>query len=111
MSNVKLTKDNDFLICTLYKDFLNKRKNGISKSDARCFGSSDEIQENLISTWSKEDVAEACWELHSKNILQCYSGDDIANDIYLTDDGILYMETRFSDKIDKIIDCISKLKP
>lgn len=71
MSNIKLSKDNDFLICSLYKNYLEKVKNGFSKSDARWLGSSDDIQENLLTNWSKDDVATACWELHSKGLLKC----------------------------------------
>ena len=109
--DITLSKDNDFLICTLYKQYLKNRKSGLSKSDARYFDSSDEIQETLISNWSKEDVATACWELHSKGLLICFPGDNIANSISITDDGIIYMENRFSKKLEKITDYISKLMP
>lgn len=71
MSDITLSKDNDFLICTLYKNYLEKVKNGSSKSDARWFDSSDTIQENLLTDWSKDDVATACWELDSKGLLKC----------------------------------------
>ena len=71
MSDIQLSKDNDLLICSLYKHYLEKVKNGSSKSDARWLGSSDEIQENLLTTLSKDDVATSCWELHSKGLLQC----------------------------------------
>lgn len=111
MSDINLSKDNDLLICILYKHFLEKVKDGSSKSEARWFGSSDEIQENLLTNWSKDDVATACWELHSKGLLKCSPGDDIAYTTYLTDDGIIYMENRFANKINKIIDYISKFIP
>lgn len=111
MDNIKLSKDNDILICTLYKKFLEKVRQGSSKSASRWLGSSDEIQETLLTNWSKDDVSTACWELHSKGLLQCQAGDDIAYDTYLTDDGIIYMENRFSDKLEKVIDYISKFIP
>lgn len=72
MSSIELSKDNDFLICSLYKNYLEKVKNGSSKSDARWLGSSDYIQENLLTDWSKDDVATACWGLHSKGLLKCF---------------------------------------
>lgn len=111
MSNLKLSKANDLLICTLYKNYLEKIEKGSSRSKARWFGSSNTIQENLLNNWSKDDVATACWELHSKGLLECSAGDNIAYTTYLTDDGIVYMENRLGNKIDKIIDYISKLKP
>ncbi len=64
-----------------------------------------------MNSWNKDDVATACWELHSKGLLQCQPGDDIAYDTYLTDNGIIYMENRFSDKLEKVIDYISKFIP
>lgn len=111
MKDIKLSKDNDLLICTLYKEFLEKVKNGSSKSNSRWLGSSDEIQEKLLTNWSKDDVATACWELHSNGLLRCSPGDDIAYSTYLTDDGIIYMENRFANKIEKVIDYISKFIP
>ena len=111
MSDIELSKDNDFLLCTLYKEYLSKVKQGLAKSSARWLGSSDEIQENLLNKWSKDDVATACWELHSKGLLQCQPGDDIAYDTYLTDSGIIYMENRFSNKLEKVIDYIAKFIP
>lgn len=43
MSNIKLSRNNDYLICTLYKNYLEKVKSGLSKSEARWLGSSDDI--------------------------------------------------------------------
>lgn len=111
MSELQLSKDNDLLICTLYKTYLEKRKSGMSKSAARLFDSSDYIQETLLTKWSKEDVSTACWELNSQGILDCFPGDDLANDVYITDKGIIYMETRFSNKFEKVVDYISKFIP
>ena len=53
MLDIQLSKDNDLLICTLYKNFLEKVKNGSSKSEARWLGSSDEIQENLLEVFDE----------------------------------------------------------
>lgn len=111
MSDIQLSKNNDILICSLYKHYLKQVKNGVSKSDARWLGSSDEIQETFLTSWSKDDVATSCWELHSKGLLQCSPGDDIAYSTYLTENGIIYMETRFSDKLEKVVDYISKFIP
>lgn len=111
MSDIQLSKDNDILICSLYKHYLEKVKNGSSKSDARLISSSDELQETLLNTWSKDDVATTCWELHSKGLLECTSGDDIANDIYLTNEGIIYMENRFKNGIIELTDFITKFIP
>jgi len=111
MSDIKLSKDNDLLICTLYKNYLEQVKNGSSKSKARQFGSSDELQETLFPTWSKDDVATSCWELHSKGFLDCQPGDDIANYVYITEEGIIYMQNHKLNTIKEIADFIDKIKP
>lgn len=111
MSDIQLSKDNDLLICSLYKHYLEKVKNGSSKSDARWLGSSDEIQENLLTTWSKDDVATSCWELHSKGLLKCSPGDDIAYSTYLTNEGLIYMENRFKNGFIELTDFIAKFMP
>ena len=111
MSDFQLSKDDDFLICSLYKYYLEKVKNGSSKSDARWLGSSDEIQETLLNSWSKDDVATSYWELHSKGLLECCPGDDIAYSTYLTAEGIIYMENRFKNGLIELTDFISKFIP
>lgn len=111
MSEIQLSKYNDLVICSLYKHYLEKIKNGSSKSDARWFGSSDDIQETLLNNFSKDNVAIFCWELHSKGLLKCNPGDDIANEIYLTNEGIIYMENRFKNNFIELTDFISKFLP
>lgn len=56
MSDIKLTKDSDTLICVLYKSYLEARKNGTSKRDAKTLGGASYIQKNLMPKWSLEDV-------------------------------------------------------
>ena len=111
MSDIKLSKDNNLLICTLYKSYLQQVKDSSSKSISRQFGSSDELQETLFPTWSKDDVATACWELHSKGLLNCQAGDDIANYVYITEEGIIYMQNHKLNTIKEIADFIDKIKP
>lgn len=105
ISCIQLSKYNDLVICSLYKHYLEKIKNGSSKSDARWFGSSDDIQKTLLNNFSKDDVAFFCWELHSKGLLKCNPGDDIANE------GIIYMENRFKNNFIELTDFISKFLP
>lgn len=44
---IMLTKDSDALICLLYKQYLQKRKDGIPKADAKDFGISRNNKELL----------------------------------------------------------------
>lgn len=35
MSENELTKDAEYMLCALYKSYLNRRKNGVNKHDAK----------------------------------------------------------------------------
>lgn len=109
--NPSLTKDSEKLICVIYKEYLKKRKSGISKSDAKMFGSSHSIHENLLPKWSFKDVDDTCRELSRLEFLQCNWADDIAYHVTLSDKGIVYMENRFKNGIEEISDFISKFIP
>lgn len=106
-----MTKDADRLICMLYKSYLEKRKSGEAKSSARFFGNSDEIRQAFLPGWSSGDMSDECWSLCRKGMLTCEQGDDLANEVCISDDGIIYMETRFANGLKEIISYISALKP
>lgn len=106
-----LTKDCQKLIAVLYKDYLEKRESGISKAQAKCFGSSHNIHENLVPKWSFEDVDETCRELCRANMISVKWADNIANNVTISDSGIIRLENRFKNGIKDIVDFISKLIP
>lgn len=109
--SVSLTKDSDKLICLMYKQYLNDRKNGISKSIAKSFGSSHNIHEDLLSDWNFEDVDDTCRELSRAGLIQCIWADNIAYEVFLSDNGIIYMENRFKNGLSEVADFIDKIKP
>lgn len=112
MSNIQLSKDADYLICLIYKHYLELRDNGISKSDAKSIGDSHDVHSNIIPKWTFSDVEDTCLELINNELLTSHAFvDDECGDMQLSDIGIVYMERRFPDKLDKLIDYISKLIP
>lgn len=48
MGEIRLTRDADALICVLYKSYLEDRKAGMSRADARFFEGSNYIQRELM---------------------------------------------------------------
>lgn len=108
--DVKLTKDTDALICLIYKYYLGIRDNGIPKSEAKILGSSEDINNNIIPDWSFDDVDDTCRELHRVDLLSIEYADDVCYEVVLTDEGIAYMENRFSNKLDKLVNYISAIK-
>lgn len=75
--DIEITKDSDYLICSLYKAYLQKRSNGMNKIQASSMGGSEEIQKELFPNWSIEDVDATCRELHRAELLHCFFADDI----------------------------------
>jgi len=106
-----ISKDADKLLCTLYKKYLECRKAGQIKDNARCFGDSDDIQREMFPKQYPEDIADTCRELHRKGYLLCTPGDDMANDVILTDVAIVYMENRFKNGLLEVIQFLSHFRP
>lgn len=110
MSEVKLTKDSDALICALYKEYLQKRENGTTKGQAKWFGGANHIRETIVPKWLLGDVEETLWELHRAGLLVCQSADNTVYLAALADDGIVYMENRFKDGLSDVLGYIEKIK-
>ena len=112
MSDIVLSRDANYLICIIYKYYLELRDNGFSKAKAKDFNSIDTIH-GLVPEFSLDDIYETCLELANKNLLtqkEKYIMEKYSR-FSLSDDGIVYMENRFSNKIDKLINYIGCLKP
>lgn len=105
---MKLTKDSDRLICLLYKDYLERRKSGESKSIARTFGSSHDIHNRLVPDQIFDDVDDTCRELSRAGLLDCMWADNIAYFVTISDDGIIYMENRFKNGLMSVVDFLTK---
>lgn len=108
---MELTKDAEKLICQLYKKYLEKRKSNISKSNARTFGSSHNIHEDLCPNLLFEDVDDTCRELSRAGLVNCLWADNIAYEVFLSDSGIIYMENRFKNDIIAVSSFISQFIP
>lgn len=102
---MQLTRDADYFICSIYKEYLSKVKDGLPKSQAKEF-EKDEIYP-LIPKINEADISDIKEELKSKQLIT----RDILGNIELTDDAIIYMENRNLNKLDKVIDYLTKLIP
>lgn len=96
-----LTKDSEKLLCVLYKNYLEKRKSGAAKSEAKSFGSSHNIHESLCPNWLFEDVDDTCRELSR--------ADSIAYHVNLSDFAISYMDNRFKNGLKDVINFLANL--
>ena len=108
--DVKLTKDSEYLLCSLYKAYLQKRSDGIPKRRALMVDSSADIQREFFPNWSPEDVDATCRELDRAGFLNCLYADNIVYTAVLSDQAIIYMKNRFERNVNKIMDNIAKIK-
>lgn len=106
-----LTKDAEKVLCAIYKDYLEKRKAGLSKSLANYWGTSHVIHETLLPEWLFENVDDTCRELSRSKMINCGWGDNIALYISISDIGIIYMENRFKNGLKDVVSFLSNFIP
>ena len=105
-----LTKEQKILLCSMYKDFLS-RSSELPVEKANYFNDSDYIQQTYLQDHSSEYVSDLCWKLKSKDFINCYPGDNLANMISITDETIIYMENRFKNGLGDVLSFILQFKP
>ena len=105
-----LTKEQKYLLLSMYKEVLN-RKPALSMEKANYFEDSDVVQELILPDQSSDHVSDLCWKLKAKGYIHCNPGDDLANDIVLSDKTIIYMENRFKNGIKDIAMFLSNFLP
>lgn len=107
--DIRLTQNADYLLCILYKAYRERCKNGTSSGDAKFFGGSEEIQKDYVPEWPTHDIDEAARELDKAGMLDCLFGDIELCESRILPDGIIYMENRFGDKFDQLLQRIATL--
>lgn len=104
---LELTKDADKVICYIYKEYLERRKHGISKSEAKEFDGNFYINVKALSNWSSADMSDTIQELHDKGFIK----KNVIGDFSLLNSTVIYMENRFKKGLEEITDFISKFIP
>lgn len=101
-----LTKEQKKLLVAMYKEVLS-RQPALSMERANFFKNSNQLIELFSLDMSSEYVSTLCWKLYSKGYIICHRGDNLANDISLSDDTIVYMENRFANGIKDVLSFLS----
>lgn len=102
-----LTRDADKLLCAIYKSYLEKRKSGMDKIKSRYFEIVEIQNFKICSSWSLSDIKATVAEISRSGLGDMYyNGSFYANDQF-----IIYMENRFKNGLNDVIDTISKFIP
>ena len=105
-----MTNDAEYLLCILYKEYTERRNEGKSKRESSYFGSSKSVLETFFGEWELEDLDDTLWELSRLDYINCLNASGTIYEFSLTSNGIEYMEKRFKNKLEGLIDTIAKLK-
>ncbi len=100
-----MTKDADKLICCIYKNYLERRKSGISKSDSKYFEDNFYKSDKYLSSWSNDDIADTLEELENNGYISMF----ITGSFTLRDQAVEHMENRFKNGLSEVLDIISKI--
>lgn len=109
MNEIQMTKDSKELLGIIYKEYLNKINNSVSKNSAKRIGHISDICE-LVPDWLPDDVLETMNELSRSEYVHNRYGNNTIIDSYLLDKTIIYFENKNINTIKTIADWIIKLK-
>lgn len=105
-----MTKDSEKLLCLMYKHYLSRIKDGISKAGAKSFGGLGVICA-LVPNEKSENVLETCRELGRSGMLRnTYASNTIYRSI-ITDEAIEFMENRLKNGLKDISSFLSQFIP
>lgn len=107
---MKLTDEADLMLCTLYNAYKENRSKGESRFEARLFGGSETLQSLYFQTWPIGDIDDIAWELEKNGLITVNNGDNSVQECALTTNALSYMEQRFNDKLDSLIQRITALR-
>lgn len=105
--DLNITKDSKKVLSVLYKTYLERIKNGVSKFNAVEFEESSIIQKQLFPDISVQDLDYCLIELYRAGLIRM----DITGCSTLLPKSINYFENVNINTIEKVIDYISKLIP
>ena len=111
----ELTNDAKYLLSSMYAQYLDRRKDKVSKEQARNFQDIDFIKENIMPEWSKEDVLDTCFELQRHKYISAVAGNDTLFFICLTTEAVAALELKFKEpthkeRIENVLDFAAKIK-
>ena len=110
MIEFDITSEAKNLLKLMYTIYLSKRKEGKGRTESNYFGDSKEIQNNYLPNMSVEDVTDLCFELSRADCIKFSIGDNLANNISLTYEALVYCEQSFQRNIKNLWEWLASIK-
>lgn len=102
---MEITKESEKIICCIYKIYLERRKKGVSKSEAVKFEDNFYKYDKHLLKFSECDVDDCLQELNENKYIRM----NIIGEITLENSTIVYMENRFKNNFKTLVDFIVDL--
>lgn len=103
---IELTKDAQHLVAVTYKLYLERRKSGISKLNAKLFDE-DELREREFRLEAPADFSETVREMC--RVFGCKQY--VVGTFSLSDQAIVYMENRFKNGLKDVLSFLAQFIP
>ena len=110
-----LTNDAKFLLTSMYAEYLTRRKDEVSKKQARNFQNINYLKNNIMPEWSEEDILDTCYELDKYGYIIGTKADNTFYNLSLTTEAIAELESQFreptlKERIENVLDFAAKIK-
>lgn len=105
-----LTNDAKYLISSMYATYIKRRKDKVSRKQARNFQGIGFIKDNIMPEWSEKDILDTCFELKKHGYIDGSLADNTFYTLYLTTEAIAELEVSFKDKLESVLDFAAKIK-
>lgn len=101
----ELTKETQKLICLVYKEYLERRKNGFSRDNSAFFRFNFAKDIPQLLKYNPDDIESCLTELSKKGYVKKY----VDGGFKLESKGIVMMENRFKNGIKEIVSFIKQI--
>jgi len=106
-----MTNDSKRILYVLFKEYDQRRKNGLSRVKSKHFGSANYIQQNFFPKLLLSDVEDCLHELSREKFLDNLDADNTIYDCNISDRAIEKMENQSKEILLSVADFVSKFIP
>lgn len=103
----RLTKQQKYILTTLYKQYVACLKEGHSNNTCNHFQDVNKVHSNYLQQFHFEDVNHDLKRLKALDFINGAFGDNTIIEIMLTDNTVVYFENRFKHNMKKIVKYLS----
>ncbi|MDT2814328.1 hypothetical protein P7H75_05675 [Vagococcus carniphilus] len=109
MTDIKLTKESEYVLTAMYKEFLDRYNQGVPRDKCKTFGHQVNILK-LVPEIPEQDIYGLLSELARCEVINVSPGANIFMLVSINTNGIIYMENKLGKDVSKIVNWLLKTK-